>query len=162
METEYTVTQAISAQEASKRGNNWLPPPWAIVALLVLGFNEFMTLLRNPLYLGFIFVAYLLMKALWVQLDISREFQNGALPGLLSLSTKFLPTIMNLLRKLAEEGQAPARAPANPNPQRNGSTQSKSFQSGSNDNGDVSMMSSSASSEVTNAENGNEYSSPSQ
>jgi hypothetical protein len=33
-------------QEAHKRSNNWLPPPWAIVALLVLGFNEFMTLLR--------------------------------------------------------------------------------------------------------------------
>lgn len=100
---------SLGFQEASKRSNNWLPPPWAIVALLVLGFNEFMTLLRyflllqnenvfyirpsftlglyfilgflcgrNPLWLGFIFVAYLLMKALWVQLDISGEFRNGA------------------------------------------------------------------------------------
>lgn len=33
-------------QEANKRNNSWLPPPWAIVAILVLGFNEFMTLLR--------------------------------------------------------------------------------------------------------------------
>ncbi|CAH9087364.1 unnamed protein product [Cuscuta europaea] len=105
-ETEYTVTQAIAAQEASKRSNNWLPPPWAIVAMVVLGFNEFMTLLRNPLYLGVIFVAYLLFKALWVQLDISGEFRNGALPGLISLSSKFLPTVMNLLKKLAEEGQS--------------------------------------------------------
>ncbi|EOY27138.1 Root hair defective 3 GTP-binding protein (RHD3) isoform 3 [Theobroma cacao] len=77
-ETEYSVTQAISAQEANKRNNNWLPPPWAIVALIVLGFNEFMTLLRNPLYLGVIFVGFLIMKALWVQLDISGEFRNGA------------------------------------------------------------------------------------
>ncbi|KAJ6715359.1 PROTEIN SEY1 [Salix viminalis] len=106
-ETEYTVTQAISAQEAHKRSNNWLPPPWAIVALAVLGFNEFMTLLRNPLYLGLIFAGFLLFKALWVQLDISGEFRNGALPGLLSLSTKFVPTVMNLLRRLAEEGQKP-------------------------------------------------------
>lgn len=99
-------------QEANKRNNNWLPPPWAIVALVILGFNEFMTLLRylsslqlwyqymvfehihvmhillytytgishgrNPLYLGVIFVGYLLIKALWVQLDISGEFRNGA------------------------------------------------------------------------------------
>ncbi|XP_068652161.1 protein ROOT HAIR DEFECTIVE 3-like [Aristolochia californica] len=108
VETEYTVTQAIAAQEANKRNNNWLPPPWAILAIVVLGFNEFMTLLRNPLYLGVIFVAYLLGKALWVQLDISGEFRNGALPGLLALSTKFLPTVMNLLKKLAEEGQKPA------------------------------------------------------
>lgn len=94
-------------QEANKRNNNWLPPPWAIAAMVVLGFNEFMTLLRffssfciptfifprymkpgfsyfelifvrNPLWLLFIFVSYLLLKALWVQLDISGEFRNGA------------------------------------------------------------------------------------
>ncbi|KAL3639767.1 Cell wall protein rhd3 [Castilleja foliolosa] len=153
-ETEYTVTQAIAAQEASRRNNNWLPPPWAIAALVILGFNEFMTLLRNPLYLGVIFVSFLLLKALWVQLDISGEFRNGALPGILSLSTKFLPTIMNLLRKLAEEGQRPA----NPDPQRNQPIPPKSLRSGTNDYGD---MSQSASSEVTSAENGTEYSSPS-
>ncbi|KAK7246108.1 hypothetical protein RIF29_40967 [Crotalaria pallida] len=104
-ETEYTVTQAISAQEAYKRSNNWLPPPWALVAMVVLGFNEFMLLLKNPLYLLFIFVAYLLGKAIWVQMDIAGEFQHGVLPGLLSLSTRFLPTIMNLLKRLAEEAQ---------------------------------------------------------
>ncbi|XWS18861.1 hypothetical protein CRYUN_Cryun32bG0081400 [Craigia yunnanensis] len=151
-ETEYSVTQAISAQEANKRNNNWLPPPWAIVALLVLGFNEFMTLLRNPLYLGVIFVGFLIMKALWVQLDISGEFRNGALSGLLSLSTKFLPTVMNLLRKLAEEGQIPATN----NPQRNPAVASKSFQNGSTS----SDMSSSASSGVTSSRNGTKYSSP--
>ncbi|XP_022724892.1 protein ROOT HAIR DEFECTIVE 3-like isoform X2 [Durio zibethinus] len=151
-ETEYSVTQAISAQEANKRNNNWLPPPWAIVALIVLGFNEFMTLLRNPLYLGVIFVGFLIMKALWVQLDISGEFRNGALPGLLSLSTKFLPTVMNLLRKLAEEGQIPATN----NPLRNPALASKSFQNGSTS----SDMSSSASSGVTSAGNWTEYSSP--
>ncbi|KAK6264238.1 hypothetical protein SCA6_019672 [Theobroma cacao] len=143
-ETEYS--------EANKRNNNWLPPPWAIVALIVLGFNEFMTLLRNPLYLGVIFVGFLIMKALWVQLDISGEFRNGALPGLLSLSTKFLPTVMNLLRKLAEEGQIPA----NNNPQRNPAVASKGFQNGSTS----SDLSSSASSGVTSSGNGTEYSSP--
>ncbi|XP_071901356.1 protein ROOT HAIR DEFECTIVE 3 [Coffea arabica] len=152
-ETEYTVTQAIAVQEASRRNNNWLPPPWAIVAMIVLGFNEFMTLLRNPLYLGVIFVGFLLVKALWVQLDVSGEFRNGALPGLLSLSTKFLPTVMNLLKKLAEEGQRHG----NSNTQQNPPLASKSFRSGASEYGGVS---SSASSEVTSAENGTEYSSP--
>ncbi|XP_061981237.1 protein ROOT HAIR DEFECTIVE 3-like [Populus nigra] len=147
-ETEYTVTQAISAQEAHKRNNNWLPPPWAILALVVLGFNEFMTLLRNPLYLGVIFVGFLLAKALWVQLDISGEFRNGALPGLLSLSSKFVPTIMNLLKRLAEEGKQPATA----DPQRNAT---KSFQNGSSSFSD---SSSSASSSVTSPKQGTEYS----
>ncbi|RXH88761.1 hypothetical protein DVH24_000360 [Malus domestica] len=117
-ETEYSVSQAISAQEANKRNNNWLPPPWAIVALIVLGFNEFMTLLRNPFYLCVIFVGFLLVKALWVQLDVAGEFRNGALPGLLSLSTKVVPTIMNMMKRLAEEGAKPAAndPPRNPAP----------------------------------------------
>ncbi|CAJ1962890.1 unnamed protein product [Sphenostylis stenocarpa] len=104
-ETEYTVTQAISAQEAFKRSNNWLPPPWAIMAMVILGFNEFMLLLKNPLYLLFIFVAYLLGKAIWVQMDIAGEFRHGTLPGLLSISSRFLPTVMNLMKRLAEEAQ---------------------------------------------------------
>lgn len=33
------------------------------------------------------------------------------LPGILALSTKFLPTVMNLLKKLADEGQRPAGPP---------------------------------------------------
>lgn len=139
-ETEYTVSQAIAAQEANKRNNNWLPPPWAIVALIVLGFNEFMTLLRNPLYLGVIFVAFLLVKALWVQLDISGEFRNGALPGLISLSTKFLPTVMNIIKKLAEEGHVPAAAN---DPHRNPALASKSFRNGVNASSETSSTGSS-------------------
>jgi len=104
-ETEYTVGQAIATQEASRRSSTFLPPPWAIVALLILGFNEFMLLLRNPLYLGVLFVLFLLVKALWVQLDIASIFQHGALSGILQLSTKFLPTVMGILKRLADEGQ---------------------------------------------------------
>ncbi|KAI4329155.1 hypothetical protein L6164_021448 [Bauhinia variegata] len=150
-ETEYSVTQAISAQEANKRNNSWLPPPWAIAALVILGFNEFMTLLRNPLYVGVIFLGYLLMKALWVQLDISGEFRNGALPGLMSLSMKFLPTVINLVRKLAEEGENPETN----NPPRNRSkSNSNPVTAGSN-------MVSSASSNVTSGDDGTEYTSAS-
>ncbi|ONK76557.1 uncharacterized protein A4U43_C03F29510 [Asparagus officinalis] len=151
-ETDYTVTQAIAAQEANKRNNNWLPPPWTIAVILVLGFNEFMTLLRNPLYLGFIFVAYLLGKALWVQLDIAGEFRNGALPGILSLSTKFLPTVMNLLKKLADQGHIPAA----PETRRNPELDSRSFRNGINND----STSDAASSNITSSESGAEYTSP--
>ncbi|CAI7856922.1 unnamed protein product [Closterium sp. NIES-54] len=34
------------SQEASRRNNAWLPPPWAILAMVVLGWNEFMAVLR--------------------------------------------------------------------------------------------------------------------
>ncbi|CAD5183253.1 unnamed protein product [Musa acuminata subsp. malaccensis] len=148
-ETDYTVTQAISAQASHKRNNSMLPPPWAILAILVLGFNEFMTLLRNPLYLAVIFVVSLVGKALWVQLDISGEFRNGALPGLLSLSTKFLPTVINILRRLADEGKQPA-APAL---DRNHSK--SSFRRGVTSN-----SSSSATSNLASPESEIEYSSP--
>jgi len=105
LETEYTVGQALAAQEANKRNSSWLPSPWVILALVILGFNEFMTLLRNPIYIGVLFILFVFGKALFVQLDIPGEFKNGILSGILSLSAKFLPTIMALLKRLADEGQ---------------------------------------------------------
>ncbi|KAE8646514.1 protein ROOT HAIR DEFECTIVE 3 homolog 1 [Cucumis sativus] len=148
-ETEYTVSQAIAAQEASKRNNNWLPPPWAIVAMVILGFNEFMTLLRNPLYLGVIFVLYLLAKALWVQLDVSGQFSNGLLPGLLSLSSTFVPTVMNLLKKLAEEGQQGPQRNATTEPHSHPTMTTKSIRNNSSND-----LTSTASSGVTGIETG--------
>ncbi|URD87803.1 GTP-binding protein that may be involved in cell development (By similarity) [Musa troglodytarum] len=134
-------------EEANKRNNSMLPPPWAIVAILILGFNEFMILLRNPLYLVVIFVIFLVGKALWVQLDISGVFSNGALPGLLSLSTRFLPTVMNILKRLADEGQRPAA----PEHNRNQELETKRFRNGTHSN---------SSSNITSSESGIEYSSP--
>ena len=65
-ETEYTISQALSAQEAKRQGNTMLPPPWAVAAMVVLGFNEFMILLRNPIYLPIVFVVVLLARAVCV------------------------------------------------------------------------------------------------
>ncbi|GKB42154.1 root hair defective 3-like protein [Tanacetum coccineum] len=75
----------MSEYEASKRNDNWLPPPWAIASMVVCGFNEFMTLLRFIL-----------------------SYHFASLMGILSSFTKFLAIVTNLLRKLAEEGQRPA------------------------------------------------------
>ncbi|XVF40018.1 hypothetical protein PTKIN_Ptkin01aG0078800 [Pterospermum kingtungense] len=156
-ETEYTVTQAISAQEAYKRSNNWLPPPWAIVAMFVLGFNEFMLLLRNPLYLMFLFVAYLISKAMWVQMDIPGQFQHGTLAGLITISQRFLPTVMNLLRRLAEEAQG-YQTPEAPRQQPSPPFQSVSSQSQLNPTS--SIPESSVSSSISESDGGIEYSSP--
>ena len=75
------------------------------------------------------------------------------LPGLISLSTKFLPTVMNLLKRLAQEGQ---KAATN-DPQRNPPLVSRSFHNRANTGVN---MSSSASSGITSPEIGTEYSSP--
>uniref|UniRef100_A0ACD6A273 Uncharacterized protein n=1 Tax=Avena sativa TaxID=4498 RepID=A0ACD6A273_AVESA len=106
-ETEFTITQAVTTQQAHRRANGGMPPPWAMVAIAILGFNEIMTLLRNPIYLFLVFVGYLVAKALAVQLDIGREFQNGMVPGILSVSVKLLPSMQNLLRKVATDLQQP-------------------------------------------------------
>ncbi|XP_057549786.1 protein ROOT HAIR DEFECTIVE 3-like [Amaranthus tricolor] len=150
METEYTVSQAIAAQEASRRSNNWLPPPWAIAAMLILGFNELMTLLRNPLWFAVLFVVFLVSKALWVQMDISNEFRHGWLPGFLSISTRIVPAVMTMLRNLAEQGNRPATTGSRTNPP---PLAANSFHRDG--------LSSTGSSHVTTNENGTEYSSSS-
>lgn len=157
-ETEYTVTQAISAQEAHKKNNNWMPPPWAILAMAVLGFNEFMLLLKNPFYLMILFVAYLLLRALWVQMDIAGEFRHGTLPGILSISSRFLPTIMNLIRRLAEEAQG-HRPPEASRPQQSLASQSFRYEK-LPPAGSSSIPESSVSSNISSSESEFEYSSP--
>ncbi|XP_043702768.1 protein ROOT HAIR DEFECTIVE 3 homolog 2-like [Telopea speciosissima] len=159
IETEYTVTQAMSAQEAHKQSNNWLPPPWAILAMIVLGFNEFMVLLKNPLYLLALFIIYLLSKALWVQLDVTGAFRNGTLAGLISISSKFLPTMMNLMRKLAEEAQG---GPTPEPPRSAPSVTDHSFQNQTQRTNSVtdSVPDSSESSNVVTTESSVGYSSP--
>ncbi|KAK1288477.1 hypothetical protein QJS10_CPB19g00886 [Acorus calamus] len=101
-ETNYTVRQAISAQEAQRRNR---PPAWVFLAMAILGYNEFKLILR----------------ALWVQLDIAQEFRNGPISGILSVSSRFLPTVMNILKRLANEGQTHGM-PTGPQPSRRSSS----------------------------------------
>ncbi|KAM0944077.1 hypothetical protein DsansV1_C12g0115601 [Dioscorea sansibarensis] len=75
-----------------------------------------MALLRNPLYLIVLFVLYLFGKALWIQLDVNGEFRHGAVSGNLGISSRILPTVMNLLKKLAEAGQPDPQPPQSPPP----------------------------------------------
>lgn len=158
-ETEYIVTQAISAQEAHKRSSNWLPPPWAIVAMVVLGFNEFMLLLKNPLYLMVFFIIFLLSKALWVQMDLTGEFHNGNLAGLLAISSRFLPTVMNLLRRLAEEAQGnPTPQPPRPPPHL--ASQGPRHQTQQSNPAFSLFPDSSVSSNISSSDGGIEHSSP--
>jgi len=96
-ETEYAVAQAISMQQTHRRSKNWLPPAWTILLLAILGYNEFMFLLRNPLYLLGLFVAFVLSYAIWLQYDITAYFRHGTLPALLTILSRLLPTIMDIM-----------------------------------------------------------------
>lgn len=43
--------QAVNTQEANKAASNRLPPLWAMVAMVLLGWNEAMSILTSPLKL---------------------------------------------------------------------------------------------------------------
>ncbi|TVU25032.1 hypothetical protein EJB05_27508, partial [Eragrostis curvula] len=103
-ETEYAVVQAISMQEAHRLSKNWLPPAWTILLLAILGYNEFMFLLRNPLYLLGLLVALVLSYALWLQYDITAYFRHGTLSSLLTIVSRLLPTIMDILTAIVNMG----------------------------------------------------------
>eukprot|EP00798_Chlamydomonas_sp_ICE-L_P005756 gene5756-6050_t len=96
------VQQALSAQHANKLANNRLPPLWAIVAMLVLGWNEAMAVLFNPMLLIAGVLLLLFVRTLYFELDVDSEMQKGALPGAISLSHKFVPACKAVVGKTVE------------------------------------------------------------
>lgn len=71
------------------------------------------------------------------------------LPGLLSLSSTFVPTVMNLLKKLAEEGQQGPQRNATTEPHSHPTMTTKSIRNNSSND-----LTSTASSGVTGIETG--------
>lgn len=57
-DSDLVVQQAVATQEANRAAGNRMPPVWALAAIVLLGWNEFMALVYSPLWLllvGFIF-----------------------------------------------------------------------------------------------------------
>ncbi|KAJ3675614.1 hypothetical protein LUZ60_004656 [Juncus effusus] len=108
-ETEFSVAQAMSAQEAHRRNNSKLPPLWAVIAMVALGFNEFMAIitfiLRSPFYLFGMFVVFILSYAVALQYNVLGYFQHGTLSGIITLSARFIPIVLNLLQGVVNQGQ---------------------------------------------------------
>jgi protein SEY1 len=88
-----SVQQALATQEANRAARNRAPPMWAIFAMAVLGFNEAMAVLRNPLLLLLLVLLFLFAKTVYQELDVEGELAKGLLPGLLALSAKFSPVV---------------------------------------------------------------------
>ncbi|GAX72911.1 hypothetical protein CEUSTIGMA_g366.t1 [Chlamydomonas eustigma] len=94
-----SVQQALSAQQANKLASNRAPPLWAIVAILLLGWNEFISLLCSPLYLLLGLLIFLFGRTLYFELDVDGEMQKGSLPGVISLANKFVPATRAVMSK---------------------------------------------------------------
>ena len=108
----FLVGQALQAQEANRKAGGGMPPAWAILAMLFLGWDDLLRLLYSPVRLIFVLGLLVVVRAMYVQLDVDAEMQRGLVPGLLSLSTKVVPAALEILRRLADEGPAPATAQA--------------------------------------------------
>ena len=56
------ATQAMSTQEANRAASNKMPPLWAAAAIVLLGWNEFVAVLYNPLWLALGLILFLFGK----------------------------------------------------------------------------------------------------
>jgi hypothetical protein len=57
--------QAQATQEANRAATNRWPPFWAIAAMMLLGFDEFVAVLYNPLWLLLGLVVFLFAKTVY-------------------------------------------------------------------------------------------------
>ncbi len=97
-----SVQQAVATQEANRLARNRTPPVWAIIAMFVLGFNELVSVIRNPLWLLTVLLLLAFARTVYEELDVEGEMQNGLLPGVMVLSSKFIPTIRKVIRRTIE------------------------------------------------------------
>mmetsp|Transcript_3599 Transcript_3599/g.10456 ORF Transcript_3599/g.10456 Transcript_3599/m.10456 type:complete len:858 (-) Transcript_3599:898-3471(-) len=126
-DSDFLVGQAMATQEANRAASNRAPPLWAIVAMVVLGWNEFFAVLRNPLWLLLLVFTFLFGKTVYQDLEVDAEMQRGLLPGLLVLGSKLGPTMRSAASRTvagiaqfaqeapqrAQETYAAVRSPAN-------------------------------------------------
>eukprot|EP00899_Mesostigma_viride_P026035 jgi/Mesvir1/6616/Mv12750-RA.2 len=102
-EVTFSVSQALVTQEAARRANSTMPPWWALAAIVLLGFNEFMAVLRNPFWLLVLAVFGVLARALWQQMNIMQDFQFGLVPGIMTVVGRILPTASVMVAKLIND-----------------------------------------------------------
>lgn len=69
----------MATQDANRAAQNRMPPLWAIAAMLLLGFNEMMAVLRNPLLLLVLLLLFLFGRTVY-QVCESFGIGEGHLP----------------------------------------------------------------------------------
>ena len=109
----------MAAQEARRSAQG--VPSWAILAMIVLGWNELWALLSSPVLLVVLGVLAFVGSKLWIELDASAKLQKGLVPGIIVLAGEVGPTLTKLLSEWAQAladnntkgGQAVAAAAGN-------------------------------------------------
>lgn len=96
------VLQALTTQQANRVAGSRAPPLWALLAIVFLGWNEFMSVLWNPVYLITVIAAVLFFKTLYSELDVDAEMARGALPGMIAIGTKLMPAVQRVTARTIE------------------------------------------------------------
>ena len=73
--------QAQATQDANRAATSRMPPAWAVLAMVVLGFNEFLALLYNPLYILLGLVLFLFGRTVYQARALSRARRPCAQAG---------------------------------------------------------------------------------
>ncbi|KAG0504467.1 hypothetical protein KC19_N031100 [Ceratodon purpureus] len=77
-ETEYAISQALSAQEARRPRPQHVATSWAVAAMVVLGFQRIYGSPPQPhLPSDYIRCILACQSPVWVQLNLGRHFQYG-------------------------------------------------------------------------------------
>jgi len=111
----FAVLQARTAQEAARRAQAAGAPLWAILMIVILGWNELMWLLRSPLTLITLACVFLFGRALYAKMEVESTVATlGLVPSLAILASRLVPAAVAVFSKLLEAGQAAhgATAPA--------------------------------------------------
>eukprot|EP00879_Flechtneria_rotunda_P005764 GHRR01006065.1.p1 GENE.GHRR01006065.1~~GHRR01006065.1.p1 ORF type:complete len:797 (+),score=315.22 GHRR01006065.1:159-2549(+) len=83
-----SVQQAQVLQQANLMAGKRSAPLWALGAILFLGWNEFMVVLWNPLYLLLGAVLFFFGWQMYSELDVDAELQRGPVMGLVNIYNK--------------------------------------------------------------------------
>lgn len=93
--------QAQVTQQANLMAGKRSAPVWALAAILFLGWNEFMAVLWNPVYLLLGAAMFLFGWQLYGELDVDAEMQRGPVVGLLNMWNK----LGDVLRSVSRQGK---------------------------------------------------------
>lgn len=77
--------QAKITQQANLAAGKRAPPVWAMAAILLLGWNEFVAVVWNPIYLIFGFLFFMFSWMLYAELDVDARMQQGWVAGALGI-----------------------------------------------------------------------------
>ncbi|GBF96639.1 hypothetical protein Rsub_09272 [Raphidocelis subcapitata] len=100
------VQQAKITQQANLAAGRRAPPVWALAAILLLGWNEFVAVIWNPVYLIFGFLTFMFGWMLYSELDVDARMQQGWVTGILGIWSNLGDALRTVSERAVQTGVA--------------------------------------------------------